>query len=665
MYFILSILPYCSNKNSEAYVPFFLYCLSLFGTMLLEKMKGLIDLSLTFTDNQSLIGTSEAAKILGVSESTVRRLADNGKLDCVVVSTSKYRKFHLDQVNKYKSKMFLVEEKMSGYNEPSYSQLDLFSNEPEKKIYMKNISAKSHPAHYLMHKYWGRKPHNVVSDYIINYSEPGDTVLDPFMGSGIVPIEAIKNNRSGIGIDINPMSKFIAENTVSTVDIQKYMEISKGIIQDVSTKCDYMYHTSCPICGDVANIEVAVWDNGLLKRIKGKCVTDGIFTKDADINDQLLYDKISKLKKQYDDEGTISYPKDKVLQYVKRSGKESIDELFTDRALIILSILRDSIREVSDENIKDLLMFTFTSMLANVSNMLPGDLEKATYKSGWVISKFWTPKTHTERNIFHCFNLRVKAIIKGKKELSYVDDSQIRLYTADSNHLEFLKSNSIDYIFTDPPYGESIAYLALSQFWNSWLDNTVDYKNEIIVDSYREKDYGDYSKRMLLAFQEMYRVLKNKRYLSFTFHNRDLSVWKGVMDAVKYSGFILKDITLQEQAVNSGTQGINKLNTLTGDFVYTLYKDDTIKPNHKHPKGSAQSRDYVKSVIKSLIEKNNGITPSKLYEELIPIIVHSEMYLDEKGRPLDIEKILKEQFDYVEVENENKIGAKYQWQIRK
>ncbi|EGO6633261.1 site-specific DNA-methyltransferase [Enterococcus faecalis] len=625
-------------------------------------MKGLIDLTTVQIDIQSLIGTKETSKILGVSESTVRRLADSGKLPCVTVATTKYRKFNKDTVLKFKEEMYLVEEKKE---EPIYPQPSFFELEDDSKIGMKSIRAKSHPAHYLMHKYWGRKPHNVVSDYIKYYTNIGDTVLDPFMGSGIVPIEAIKNERIGIGVDINPMSKFIAENTVSSVDIKEYKSLANIVITDIASDWNGLYETTCPTCGDVAHIEIAVWDNGVLARLKGKCATDGIFTKDADQQDIDKIEEIASLKAEYDNDGSISYPTDKVLQYVKRSGKERLDELFTDRALIILSKLRNRIREVDNVEMRNLLMFTFTSMLANVSNMLPGDLEKATYKSGWVISKFWTPKIHTERNIFHCFNLRVRAIAKGKTELTLVNNSLIYLFNEDSNHMAFIDNESIDYIFTDPPYGESIAYLALSQFWNGWLDNTVDYDNEIIVDSYRGKNYTDYSERMLTTFKEMYRVLKNKHYLSFTFHNRDLNVWKGVMDAVKHSGFVLKNITLQEQAVSSGTQGINKMNTLTGDFVYTLYKDTDVKPTLSSVVEPDKALEFVENTIAAIIDENKGITPSKLYEKLIPIIVHSETYLDENGYALDIEKILQTKYEYVELESENKIGDRYQWQLKK
>lgn len=612
--------------------------------------------------SKEFIGTKETADILGISESTVRRLANNGKLACYTVQYNNYRKFNLTEVLKFKEQNLKVTPISPNDENPQLS-LELDFSDSRKKT-LKNIAAKSHPAHYLMHKYWGRKPHNVVANYIEYYTKPGDTVLDPFAGSGMTPIEAIKLKRYGIGVDINPMSKFIALNTVSNVDLENYAHIANSILSKVSKNLNQLYETKCPHCNDIGYIETAIWENDVLIRIKGKCMNDGTFIKDADDYDRTLYSEINESKLLADMTGSISYPKDKVLKYVKRSGKESIDELFTDRALIILSNLRDEILKVKNNEIKSLLLFTFTSMLANVSNMLPGDIEKATYKSGWVISKFWTPKVHTERNIFHCFKLRMKAILKGKKELLDVKQDLLTYENKDSSNMHFLQDNSIDYIFTDPPYGESIAYLALSQFWNSWLNNDVDYKNEIVVDTYRNKDYIDYAQRMSNTFKELYRVLKPGHYLSFTFHNRDLSVWKSVIDAYKNAGFILQEIILQEQAVSSGTQGINKTNTLTGDFVYTLWKPFEQKHVEKNLYENRDNIEYLKQIISNIITTHKTITPSKLYEKLIPIITKEECYFDENGKAIDIEKILKENYQYIKDESNTKLGDYYVWKIK-
>lgn len=619
-------------------------------------------------DSSKIIGVTDTARILGVSTNTVRRLAENGKLKFTTVKNTNYRRFLRSDVVAFKNEFYVQKNVLEKDDviKPFSDDLDDNKAKSGKQEKLKNLNAKAHPAHYLMHKYWGRKSHSVIAEYIQHYTSVGDVVLDPFMGSGIVPIEAAKHSRYGIGVDINPISHFIVQNTVSKLSLDDFESTSQEILSSLSEQWGSLYKTKCPFCENVSSFECAVWDHGILSRLRGRCNIHGIFVKDADKEDNSLLCKANEKKLEMDKMKTISYPKDKVFKYVKRSGKESIDELFSSRALIILSSLRQKISEVTNPEIKNLLFFAFSSMLPNVSNMLPGDLKTGSYKSGWVISKFWTPKIHTERNIFHCFNLRIKAILKGKIELQDLDESLITPYNGNSNNLSSIDDESIDYIFTDPPYGESIAYLALSHFWNSWLFEDVDYENEIIIDNYRNKNYADYDLRILKSFQEMYRVLKDKHYLSFTFHNRDLKIWKGVMDAVKNSGFILHHITLQDQAVSSGTQGINRNNTLTGDFVYTLYKDNSRKPNFVEDVYSVNAKEYILAAIESIINHYNGITPSRLYENLIPIIVENEMYVDETGNIIDIEKILNENYEYVETDRDNEkgIGNKYKWQVK-
>jgi hypothetical protein len=86
---------------------------------------------------------------------------------------------------------------------------------------------------------------------------------------------------------------------------------------------------------------------------------------------------------------------------------------------------------------------------------------------------------------------------------------------------------------------------------------------------------------MKKVYSELFRVLKDEKYLSFTFHNRNLNIWKAVMDAVTGAGFHLVNVVYQEQAVASGTQGINRNNTLRGDFVYNFQKNTKIKAQEK------------------------------------------------------------------------------------
>jgi len=529
---------------------------------------------------------------------------------------------------------------------------------------IKNIKAKTHPAHYMMHKYWGRKPHNVVKVYIRTFTKQDEVVLDPFMGSGVVVIESLKQNRKVIGIDLNPVSCFITETSINAWDKEKLDRKFQEIYYKNINAFGSVYNTKCPKCKKIVEFENSVWDNDKLSRIKGTCGDCGKFVKNADSYDLTVFQKSVSLFNKLNKQKKLTYPKDKILKYVMRNKKDSVNKLFSERALIILGTLIKDIRQIKDKAVRDLLLMCFTSMLPNVSKMIPGNKDTAMGRSGWVISKLWAPKIHTEKNIFISLQHRYSKIVKGKLELNgLVNPSNATILNINAEKLLKIKSNSVDYIFTDPPYGDSIAYFGLSMFWNSWLKNDVDYPNEIIYDPYRKKLYDDYDKRMKKVFKELYRVLKNKKYLSFTFHNRNLNIWKSVMDAVKDSGFHLKSVVYQEQAVSSGTQGINHKNTLRGDFVYNLYKD-TKKINHcKLPPRRDCEKMIIKKVVVLIQSSKNGASPDKLYEKLIPFIVENDAYADQDGKVINVEQLLNNNFKYAKVINNN--ATDYVWQISK
>src|SRR5208283_893771 len=70
--------------------------------------------------------------------------------------------------------------------------------------------------HYGVHPYFTRRPANVVRKYIEQYSRAGDTVLDPFGGTGVTAIEAFLLGRDAIQNDLNPFANFIASNIADT-----------------------------------------------------------------------------------------------------------------------------------------------------------------------------------------------------------------------------------------------------------------------------------------------------------------------------------------------------------------------------------------------------------------------------------------------------------------
>lgn len=229
------------------------------------------------------------------------------------------------------------------------------------------IVPKTHPSMYLMHKYWARKPHNVVAEYIEHYSNKGDIVLDPFCGSGVTPIEAIKLGRKAIGVDIDPVAIFITRNTGMPIDLKKFQieftKIKKKLQNDINS----LYKTKCSKCKSSSVSEAVVWKNNLPLEIRYFCtVCNKTKWKDADEND------IKNIKK-FDNQKIPFWVPDNELIWNTRVNVHKgtkVSDLFTRRNLISLSMILHEINKVKDSNVREILRFTFSSTVAQASKLV-------------------------------------------------------------------------------------------------------------------------------------------------------------------------------------------------------------------------------------------------------------------------------------------------------
>jgi len=118
------------------------------------------------------------------------------------------------------------------------------------------LVARPHTPIYLTHKFWGRKPHNVVGQYIETYSKPNEVVLDSFIGSGVTAIEAIRLGRKTIAVDLNPVSILITRMTLMPVELKNFERAFKSIERNVKTAIMKFYETKCPKCGGDFMLEI-------------------------------------------------------------------------------------------------------------------------------------------------------------------------------------------------------------------------------------------------------------------------------------------------------------------------------------------------------------------------------------------------------------------------
>ena len=97
--------------------------------------------------------------------------------------------------------------------------------------------------------------------------------------------------------------------------------------------------------------------------------------------------------------------------------------------------------------------------------------------------------------------------------------------------LKFIKkieSNSVDLIITDPPHGNRIPYLELSELWNAVLGSKVSYENEIVISEAknRSKKLKDFNQRMSVFIEESIRIIKSSGYLVLMYNSVHKNQWE-------------------------------------------------------------------------------------------------------------------------------------------
>jgi adenine-specific DNA methylase len=100
----------------------------------------------------------------------------------------------------------------------------------------RQIPPLAHTPMYVWHKFWGRKTWNVVSEYIKTYYPKGGIVLDPFAGSGVVAIEALKAGRKAIVCDLLPIATEITRLTIKPVDVAQLRQAFERVAERVKNR---------------------------------------------------------------------------------------------------------------------------------------------------------------------------------------------------------------------------------------------------------------------------------------------------------------------------------------------------------------------------------------------------------------------------------------------
>ncbi len=479
-----------------------------------------------------------------------------------------------------------------------YMSLPLLSELP--------VTKRAAKRHFGVHGYFTRQSWNVVQEYIKHFSQPNDLVLDSFGGSGITAVEALMTGRKAIHIDLNPMSVFMVDALVAPVQTIKLKEAFEKI------KLNY----------EKSNLQG--FEN--LEGFKQK---------------ELL----------------AKYPYPKNIKLPKSSDVQSIEQLFSEKQLVQLAFLKHLILKEKDKNIRKSLLLAFSSTVNKVNLTYHHSTyadKNAGNSSPMQYYRYRIAPEPVELDFWQTYAKKVSAVINAKKEMEFhinentIQNAQILKGTA--TDLSLLKNETVDYIYTDPPYGKKIPYLDLSVMWNGWLDLEVseaDYELEAIEGGEHHKSKENYNELMTKSIQEMYRVLKFDRWMSFVFAHKDPEFWHLIIETAEKCGFEYAGAVPQKNGQTSFKKRQNPFTVLSGQLIINFRKVRKPKFIMKAALGM-NIGEIVQQTVEGIIAKENGATLEQINDELI--IKGLELgFLDLlKKEYSDLTPFLLGEFDYNE-----------------
>jgi len=417
-------------------------------------------------------------------------------------------------------------------------------------------------------------------------------VFDPFVGSGVTALEALKANRKVVALDIDPTAIFITQNTCKPVSLEKLDAGFDRVRRAVERKIRTLYAWKCTKCRNRVDVFHTIWQSRdgtyLPTMIKYRCQCSG----DGRLVRQNLTTKQSKRLAAQRYTTRYWYPKRRLIANTRINIHEGmfVADLFTRRNLCALSLLRHAIMRIPDKDTRNSLLFVFTSALAQAAKIHSIDMRpgREWASRGWTARGYWIAEGFIEENVWAAFSSRYQKIRSAKQELqaagvehkeakSFAElrkQSNILPLNESATDLSTIPDNSIDYIFTDPPYGDNIPYLELHQIWWSWLGMEPDFDREIVISDSpeRNKTFEEYERLINIAFSEIFRKLKPNRYMTLTFNNTRIDVWNAIIRAATIAGFDLEKIIYQPPAVKPSKASLHPYGSSFGDYYLRFRK---------------------------------------------------------------------------------------------
>jgi len=583
-----------------------------------------------------------------------------------------------------------------------------------KVPYAADISEGKNNPIYMAHAYHTKVPHPAIMRYILHYTQPGDIVFDGFCGTGMTGVAAnlcgsskdvseLQEKNVKVGIrhsicsDLSPVASLIAASYNLDYSPTQFEKKANQILDIVEKEFGWMYTTeingrpakinyviwsdiyTCPSCGKDVNLWDAavsedtktIYDTFLCPHCGNSCNKKNMDKAFETNFDEILQTTTSANKtvpvrinytlgkgrqeknlevKDYEiinkiEQFSISGLKSHAIligdesKRIERNGISHSHQFYTRRSFIILSKLKELCSE------SPILRAWLSSVLLITTRMYAFRTDR---KGGFMKGTLYIPSYNIEINPLHALRGKISGFVSAY----YSGRGNSVINIASATKLDSVPSNSVDYMFVDPPFGANIMYSELNSIWEGWLGVSTNNKEEAIVNKSQNKDLFAYQSLMNNSLREFYRILKPGKWLTMEFSNTSASVWNSIQNALQGVGFVIANVAALDKKQGS-FKAIMTTTAVKQDLIITCFKPSS-KLKDKFETGNDVSGnvwDFVAELLEHLpvhltdnksttavVERNSKI----LYDRLIAYYVQHGYAVPIDA--IEFQKGLKERF---------------------
>jgi 16S rRNA G966 N2-methylase RsmD/predicted metal-binding protein len=460
------------------------------------------------------------------------------------------------------------------------------------------ISAGKNDAFYNAHSYPTKIPPEAIVPFIEHFTKPGEVVLDPFCGSGMTGVAAVRNDRNAILCDLSPGAVHLAYNHSTPCDPSALGDASERILAELGWLEREMYGESCRSCGGSAVIVHTTWaavyecpacarvfdlsESGFDVRLGRvveplSCPGCGVAWNRRELRQMGHRPRLStvhcascrtratsetsafelaRLEALRDRRVLLpirDLPFDASREMYRRSalhlqGVSRWSHFYTKRNLLVLNALFRQILRVQDERLRRALLFAFTNTAWHATRM-----RRFNARGGQrpLTGTLYIPQMSVESNVLRVFAHQVSQAKRFYAALG-TPGGRARIRLSSATDLSWLADSSVDYVFTDPPFGSNIFYADCNFVWEAWLGAVTDPSGEIVWNRSLKPHEGGktleaYGELLAAALAEMRRVLKPGGWASLVFQNSDDRVWRVLQEVLVASGLSIEGTSMLDK----------------------------------------------------------------------------------------------------------------------